>query len=255
MRMWKRWGRSLGGAVGIAVAVAGGFGAAVGLYSLPNPQGAAVGAGATYASADQRAIAVWRQDYEWGYTRLAVEAARGGFVTGAGAGASTAGPPDGGADASVGARFHAELYTCMWDGNWCEITQSWGNTLGPSGGTAVPLSAFEFDPAMQRARFIGDVDGCHFDVEWRGDGLVAPYEGHAQDSGSFVQGDPFGAGANASEHGFAEVSRVAPAHLVMDPAPEQPTCSHLDELPNGYLSQGVGPQSVGVSGFVWSEDP
>ncbi|MGH2628453.1 MAG: hypothetical protein ACRDHY_17580, partial [Anaerolineales bacterium] len=78
MRVFSRAGtRAFGGMAGAAIAVAGGIGAAVGLYSLPVPDHGAVD-GLAYQRAGQRAYAAstLRSD-EYGYSHLRVEVYRG----------------------------------------------------------------------------------------------------------------------------------------------------------------------------------
>jgi hypothetical protein len=205
--------RSLGGAAGLVVAVAGGFGAAVGLYELPDPQTAALDAH-VYSRADQRAIAVRRTDYEWGYTVLRIEASRGGSAGAEVGNAEPSPPPPGG---EVATWFRATLETCPNDAE-CS-TQFWND--------GVPSEWFVFGPTMEGASFQGQVDGCDFDVEWSGQGQIAPFEAHD----SIAQTGIWHADARL-DGASGEASRVAPAQV--------DTCfTDLDVDVPGFLSVGA----------------
>lgn len=200
--------RSVAGVAGALAAVAGGVGAAVGLYTLPDPAAQTVTAH-VYERADQRAIAVWREEQpDGGYIRLYVELARG-------ASASAEHPVYQPYVAPV-AYFSSHREACNEAGE-CEPLGGWY--------TEIPLDAFDFDPLLGRARFTGTVDGCAFDVEWTGTGEAAPFAGYQGSAGSDWFPDL------RLDRGYAEVSRVAPATI--------DSCfTSLDDVP-GFLSQGL----------------
>lgn len=213
--------RSLSAAVGVAVAVAGGFGAAVGTYSPPDPQTAGVDAhaGGAYAPGSQVAEAVSTQDNGDGtFTVLRVTAVRGSAV-GANASASGGGTPVAGQGAEVGrTRFSLLQSVCDENGECLPQQEMAGE---------VPGSAFQFDPLMQSATFSYEFDGCQIDVGWTGEGLIGPVEGHA----SSTRVAPWHAEVRADAR--AEMSRVAPADI--------DACFLGAPIQNapGYLSQGA----------------
>lgn len=237
--------RAVGGAVGVAVAVAGGFGAAVGLYSLPDPQGANITAEA-YARAKERAFAASTlQADEFGSTVLRIEVSRGARRLYAGVRESGDDSPlaeeHQNTDVELGIFFHAELLRCYEFG--CEPDQEWD--------ASVPLEWFQFDPAMgaasdpavPAASFSGEVEGCQFDVVWHPEGLIVPFEAHRADSESSSPdpSDPWRRRTHAFVSGVAEVSRVAPADILMDPGQAEPSCLHYERSgAPGYLSRAAG---------------
>lgn len=247
--------RSIGGLVGVAVAVAGGFGAAVGFYSLPDPRSAAVGAG-VYANAAQRAVAAatLRRD-QFGFTNLRIEVVRG--LKGARGGASGMGSDwprsslSHGANADVGTFLHAEVLTCDNQGG-CFTEQQWDGSF--------PLDAFELSPQMDGAHFSGEAEGCAFDVVWTGEGLITPFEGHHliadSELGPAGGTGPWRTRQNAQVGGFAEISRVAPAHIEMTPSAFEGSCTpYVRDRAPGYLSQGAGATTDSVGAQIGDVDP
>jgi hypothetical protein len=218
--------RSVGGLVGVAVAVAGGFGAAVGLYSLPDPQSLG-GDGGVYARLDERGIAVWNHhDESTGVTtQLRIDVSRGGSA-GEDLGVSAEDWPrlDGRQDLNVS--FLAVRRTC-WTEDQCN-EQYWNEQ--------VPSVWFVVDALMNQASFHGAVEGCQFDIEWTGEGVIAPWAGY-EHSDAWL--GPWNAGMHL-QNAFGELSRVAPAQISMSPG-EWDGCqpwSSGDPAP-GYLSRGL----------------
>jgi hypothetical protein len=215
----KMWGI----VAGVALAVAGSFGVAVGTYSLPDPTSASVG-GSVYERVDQRAAAFWEGMYLGAEHALRIEV----FHT------SSAGMPDGSTPAAnVGASsLNAALMKCLvesCEGQWagcegsesCEFVQGWDG--------AIPAEAFTFDPAMSSAHFKGTVQGCDFEVSWTGEGEIVPVSNH--DENTHLAPTPWRAEVDFS--GLAELSRVAPATIV-------DSCLGLpDTAARGYMSQGL----------------
>jgi hypothetical protein len=221
--------RSLGGLAGVVVAVAGGLGAAVGLYSLPLPQGAFVVHDA-YAQATQRAFTASKLSqtgdglYE---TLLRIEVSRGGRVeTSSSLQASDFPRASGTQDVNI--RLHAEVCTRpVGDEQGCETDQAWDGS--------VPAAAFQFSPLMDTAEFHGDAQECRFDIVWHPDGPIVPFEGHHQETNSGISpGPPF---ANAFFSGVAELSRIAPADIQMS---GESCFSYARQGAPGYLTQGAG---------------
>lgn len=225
--------RPLGGVTGIAIAIAGGFGAAVGGYSLPDPQSLRAEE-EIYARVDQRAVAVWKTTVGNEYRELRIEATRGGSAEARGR-VTANGESESSTGRDVRGSFQAHLLTCTDPGTpneQCDF-QEWK--------AAVLLEQIEFDPAMQSARFNGIVDGCSFDVRWTGEGLPAPFEQRNAEASLGSQG------FNEKAEGFAEVSRVAPARI------DTSCVGSTTESAPGFLSVGLRRYIVGRGGVDWSQ--
>ena len=229
--------RPIGGLTGVVIAIAGGFGVAVGTYSLPDPTSLRAENDA-YVRVDQRAMAVWKIEDQDGYRELRIEATRGASAEAAAdAGIDGAGTRQG---RDTNAYFRAQLLRCS-PGDECTF-EEWRATLAPD--------AIEFDPAMGGAHFAGVADcnpetdcdagtTCTFDVEWTAGGIPAPFEQRQADVGLHPRG------MDEKVEGFAEVSRVAPAGI-------QSTCAGETEEAPGYLSMGLRRTIVGRGGVRWS---
>lgn len=227
--------RSLGGVAGILAAVAGGLGAAVGFYDLPDPAGFGVGASA-YVRADQRAIAVVTTgDCSVACSTLRIDTGRGGS---AGEDANHGGPAPGVpqvlGEEDVNGFFSAWLETCT--PKECFVQGGWESRT--------VLEGLTLDPLLESARFTGEVGGCFFDVTWEGGGIAAPFAG--------VPGASAGAGpwhANARfDNASLDVSRQATADIEMSPQYEGAceAASYMDAP--GYLAQGVRRVNAGAGG-------
>jgi hypothetical protein len=154
--------------LGIVIAVAGGFGTAVGIYSLPDPQTAFVTA-SVYEDVNQHAQAQFENsDDGGGSVFFEVDIVRGALVA-ADAYATT--HSHGASSARfLGTTFDARRDVCVFDseqGDVCDF-KVWSAQL--------PLNAVDFDPLMQSAHFSGTIDGCHFDIVWKTSGKIAPFE-------------------------------------------------------------------------------
>lgn len=210
--------RSFGGLAGAVAAVAGGIGAAVGFYSVPDPTTTAVGQN-VYVRADEHAIAVWTRDNGDGTrTEVRIDTGRGGSA-GATASAGARGFPSAAGEQRAGVHFTAMMQTCNEAGECYDFVfyeaEEW-----------MPMT-LEIDPLLQRATFSGLLHECQFDVTWTGTGEVAPFVGAPNSDGSIGI-----RGANARvDNGFAETSRVAPADIQ--------TCFGSFQDANGYLSRGI----------------
>lgn len=229
--------RGIGGMAGAIVAVAGGLGAAVGLYSMPVPQHVAIDS-ETYLRARQRAVAVSTiGDCGVECTRLRIEVSRGATAV-AGVHDSTDTLPWGGGFHSVAVEVTAELIRCGDD--YCETDQSWEDLATGE--------QFVFDPLMEAASFSGEVAGCSFDVVWHPAGPIAPFEGHQIGTDSWIgpENGRIAAGAPA----YAETSRVAPADIQMSGW----NCFDHSALNTpGYLSQGASGPCCGSRVNWWSD--
>lgn len=205
--------RTIGGLTGVVAAVAGGVGAAVGLYSLPDPSIMSVDTHA-YARVTQRAEAVIRIDNGDGTTtRIHIEATQGPTVL-------AAAPPgdENPSGAVLDVSFSASRHICDANQN-CERTDEWGAQL--------PLSAFQFDPAMGTAHLQAEAagGGCSFEVHWVGQDQIAPV------SNVDHEGPQAPWNTHQKTEAFAEVSRVAPATVT--------ACFGTFQNVPGFLSQGV----------------
>lgn len=202
--------RSFGGALGIAVAVAGGCGAAVGVYSLPDPSHFAV-AGDVYVRADQRARAHVHEEDDLGYRNLWVLVSRGAGARGRGFVSESSHEAFESHDVST--YFQASLEECNWYDE-CQTARTWEAT--------VPLGWFHFSPVLRNARFGGVVDGCRFDISWTGTGAIVP------GAGGNVN---FGIGTMNHSAAGPDVFRVALVDLA--------SCAMSAEDAGGALEQGV----------------
>lgn len=201
----KNAARSIGAMAGVVVAVAGGLGAAVGLYSMPDPHNASVGAG-SYTQAAEMAVAVATLDNG---DILRIEASRGAAHGRAGAG--TGPGPLFDVDQTFGTRLRADIRTCDY-GCYCD-------GLGDCAGVYrrweafVPDSWFEFSPLLDAAAFSGNVHDCQFDIVWHPEGAIGPFAGHSLAPGSRL--DPNGGGIGIAQSTFGAASRTAPADIDM----------------------------------------
>jgi len=207
--------KAIGGVgLGAALALAGSFGVAVGVYTLPDPQSSAIDAH-VYARLDQHAVAVATlSEDESSRIVLRIEASRGAssYVDVLARGD---GDVDQHADPTTGVSFTAFKQECTNDG-FCQDLDYWASS--------VPSDWFVFDPLMESASFSGTVAGCAFDIVWTGEGMILPIGTRPE--------PPYNTGnqhADVTTQGTTELSRVAPAHI--------DTCFQTVDGP-GYIGLG-----------------
>lgn len=201
MRLFWRGLRPLGGAVGIAVAIAGGLGAAVGVYSLPDPRHFSVSAD-VYARADQAAFAEWQQETEDGFLSLRLMVSR--TASGGGRGFVSESSRQAAAEQDVNTYFQASVETCGDAGCDERFFDS-----------PVPIGSFRFSPVLRDASFSGEVDGCRFEIEWTGTGAVVPFHqantfSHVSQWNAFIDQDAFASVARQAHVSIAACFLSAP---------------------------------------------